>query len=94
MELSVPGILLGILFGTLGFLPLFFASRSVTPAAKPNVVALAIACVGFPLLFMLVAVLVCYKVAPGALLCFGSAMAGALLVWTLCYTCGYFIKRR
>lgn len=94
MELSILGILFGILFGVLGFLPLYLASRSVTPASDTNVVALAIACVGFPLILLSIAIFICSRIAPGALLCFGLAMAVTLLMLTMVYACWYFMRRR
>lgn len=94
VDLSVSGILFGILFGVIGFFPLYLASRSVTPGVEAHVVALALAAIGIPLVVMLLAILVCSKVAPQALLCFGCAMAGTLLILTSVYTCGHFFRRR
>jgi hypothetical protein len=91
---SVPGILFGVVFGFLGFLPLFVASKAIARSSDPHVVVITLASVGVPLLVMLLALFVCDRVAPEALLCFGCAMAATLLVLTSTYVCYYFLKNR
>ena len=94
MEFSVPGIIVGIVFGIIDFLPLYLASRSITPASDPHMFTLALIRVGFPMILMLAAILVCSKVAYHALLCFGCGMVGTLVLLALVYCSWYFIKRR
>lgn len=89
MEFSLPGVIAGVLVGVLGFLPLYLSSRSLVPGAKPSAWRLGLLSAGFPLIFMLVSLLVCYKVAPAVVPSFGITMAAVLLVLATGYALWY-----
>ncbi|NTU88902.1 MAG: hypothetical protein HGA54_03215 [Actinobacteria bacterium] len=76
----------GVLFGLIGFAPLYIASRVITPAIKSGAMALGLVSVGLSLVLMIGAVLVCSVIAPGALLSFGVFTALAFLVATGIFT--------
>ena len=85
-EFSLAASACGVLFGLLGFAPLYFASRVITPAINSGAIGLGLVSIGLSLVLMLGAVLLCSKIAPAALPSFGVFTALAFLVATGVFT--------
>ena len=81
-------ILIGICVGFVGFLPLFFALRLTRRSLDSSIMKLALTGLGaflISLIVLVVALIVCAKVAHDVLLPFGAAEVVTLIAATIAY---------
>lgn len=79
---TTAAILLGLLIGLVGFLPMFAVGVVKNQFIREYSVQVGIVAIGFSLILMFVAFLVCSRVAPDSLLAFSLSAILALLVLT------------
>lgn len=79
LSFSAVAVILGVIVGLLGFLPLFIASRRVTPASGEGSMVVGLASVMVSLISMFVFLLVFWAAFPDEILYFGISAISAFL---------------